>query len=214
MFNVGPFLKLAQQTSAISPPSVGASEPPHQLKSLLRPGDLTWILWVFLALALLAFIISLIVAYRRRLAQRKKPIKNEPFINPVTAVLEKILALYPPEEFKNHDDYKNYFFSLSWELRSLIELTLGLYATDMTFAEIKIRLPKVWPYNEKNLAALQDFLSVADLIKFAERPSSPEEAEQYHREVCHLAKLLAGQNRDNQSSHENQSQLEKVGGNP
>ncbi len=88
---------------------------------------------------------------------------------------EKVQRLSPDDALAL-GQAKEYYFQLSLFLRTAIELATQIRATDMTFRELSPLMDRKLPVGGEELQAMKEFLKVADLVKFADRPATEGEA--------------------------------------
>ncbi|MCX7943934.1 MAG: BatD family protein [Deltaproteobacteria bacterium] len=158
------------------------SEKEAKLKDILPPEKVyerTYILLYILALAIaIAVFVYLLLRYmRKRHAVRQVSEESkisEVHINPYE---EAILALKLVEEERliSKSMYKELYLRLTEILKRFIERFYGFNAVEMTTYELTIYLMD-HPQPNLDLTELKDFLSVADLVKFAKFVPSAESA--------------------------------------
>lgn len=78
---------------------------------------------------------------------------------------------------------KELYFQFSLILRTGIELATQIRATDMTYPELAPLMEKKLRVKGEELAAMQDFLKTADLVKFADRPATLGEAAHFKQQL-------------------------------
>lgn len=102
---------------------------------------------------------------------------------------EKVQKLSPEHALASGQE-KEYYFQLSLFLRSAIELATQIRATDMTFRELSPLMDKRLPMIGEELLAMKEFLKVADLVKFADRPATEGEARHFKQSLQHWISTL------------------------
>lgn len=138
--------------------------------------------WQYLLIAA-AVAMALLAAWLlwRRLKSRTREV-------PVVAVdpwvdLSRKVQELKPEDMITAGLAKEYYYQLSLLLRTGIELSTNIRATDMTFRELAPLMANKLPLKTEEVAAMQDFLRTADLVKFADRPATAGEAAKYRQDL-------------------------------
>jgi hypothetical protein len=107
---------------------------------------------------------------------------------PVVAVdpwldLSRRVQELQPEEMISGGLAKELYYQLSLLLRTGIELAAEIRATDMTFRELAPLMERKLPLRSEEVAAMQEFLRTADLVKFADRPATAGEAAKFRQDL-------------------------------
>lgn len=95
---------------------------------------------------------------------------------------ERVQKLKPDEALAN-GQAKEFYYQLSLLLRTAIELSTQVRATDMTFRELSPLMDKKLPLQVEELLAMKEFLKIADLVKFADREASEGEARHFKQSL-------------------------------
>lgn len=168
--------------------------PPHDITGLKpEPFPLELVFWGLCGIAILIGLLRIWQRYRQ-----KKPIQGQP-LTPKSLELEQewlqqLQALEVPLPF--HASHREaYYFNLSMILRQLIEFKSHIPVTDLTTAEITVKLKD--SLHSLNLTAQRwqeclDFFAKADNIKFAHFESGITEAEQDKKLVESLFREIMG----------------------
>ncbi len=128
--------------------------------------------------------------------KRPKPTKVAATVTPdkpidlATRLAGELHSLIVSEPF-DRPDREHFYFMLSRILRGYIELRAGISASDFTITELKQYLSRSsLPLDDKEWSLMWDFLKRADLVKFAERSATAEQARQDLEKIKELCSLL------------------------
>ncbi len=149
-------------------------ELPHEIRGLIPYSDL-W-LWLVTVLAIVAMGVLLAWLWRRLQARKTVPDATQPQI-PVTVRVRQSLAYLRPSEPFSRSEQLQHYFALSMALREYMEAILRLPATDRTVPELAAALKKDAQLSVTITGDMLLFLRKADMVKFAERVATIEEAE-------------------------------------
>jgi len=151
---------------------------PHDIEEILPYVIPWWQIALVVAgiLGLAAIIAGIWYWYKN-----KKAVPEITIVDHWAELSEKIQHLKPDEALAQ-GQAKEFYFQLSLLLRSAIELATEVRATDMTFRELAPFLDKKLPVSGEELHAIKEFLTIADMVKFADRPAT--EGEAVHFKQC------------------------------
>ncbi len=147
-----------------------------ELRDIAEPESMpipTW-WWVVAAGSLLAVIGLAYWLWRRR---NLKPAIPEPVTPPNQIAMAEIDALLA-ENLIEGGQYKLYFLKLSEILRRYIEARFGLRAPERTTEEFLQELRPTRSFSAEQKSLLRDFLTHADLVKFAEYQPTRESGDE------------------------------------
>lgn len=165
---------------------------PHEVFSLM-PYRFPWLLLLALSTILVVLLVAIVFYLRKRKPQSiALPASPRDLVRETRA---KILRLKPPEHFPVGTVQQNYFFALGIAFRELIEYRFKVKAIGATLKEIKPRL-QVLPLSLPTIENIIEFMTRADQIKFADRPSDPEQARKDHKQVVVWAQKLTADPED------------------
>jgi hypothetical protein len=154
---------------------------PHGIRGLAEYPMIVIPFWV---IALVSVILLGAISWGLWHWWRKKhpKVSIEKRIHPLDQLRDQIEKLRPPEPFlgKAQEDY---FYNLSMSLRQFIEELLKIPATDRTLKELREPLRQMLPLSRERVGEVIGFLERADMIKFAQAPTSFEEALRCHDDV-------------------------------
>lgn len=136
-------------------------------------------LWSLLFILLVAGALSWFFYHRRRLQLQSRPLPQKPAHVIAYEELEKIRSLQLLEKGM----LKEYFAELSGCLRSYLENRFNLRAPWLSTEEFLEQAKNSPALNKEQNKLLKNFLSLADLVKFAKYNSSPQEAEDAYQAV-------------------------------
>ena len=148
---------------------------PHDVYTILpfkRP------IWFDITIGLIILVILLALIYTLYRWYRKRPRveTSTPVKTPWELLLEELQGWESKASFQTASDGREFFFGLSLLLRRGIELGLDIPATDLTLREIRHRLRLSPRAQGIESTTLLEFLDRADMIKFADAPTTPQEA--------------------------------------
>jgi hypothetical protein len=154
---------------------------PRDIKGLVNDLGFWWWPHLLFILLIVALVVAAIFYY---LKKKNKKSQSSSVIeeNRSDKVRALIFALTPQEPF-SQEQRESFFYELSLLFREFIELKTGVFATDKTLQELKAPLREKLPLSQEALSEVINFLSVSDMIKFAERQSSSEEAASFKTKV-------------------------------
>jgi hypothetical protein len=163
------------------PPVASGQAPtgPHDIEEIL-PYIIPW--WHYaLVVAGLLLVAGIAAAVWYWYKKRKK--EPEVVVVDHWAELSETVQKLRPEEALAQGQAKEFYYQLSILLRTAIELATQLRATDMTFRELSPLMDKKLPVNGEELRAMKEFLNIADLVKFADRPATEGEARHFKQSL-------------------------------
>jgi hypothetical protein len=179
--------KLMASTSAFAqapmglPPGAPGQAPagPHDIEEIL-PYVIPW--WHYaLIIAGVLLVAGIIAAVWYWYKKRKK--EPEVVVVDHWAELSETVQKLRPDEALAQGQAKEFYYQLSILLRTAIELATQVRATDMTFRELSPLMDKKLPVNGEELRAMKEFLTIADLVKFADRPATEGEARHFKQSL-------------------------------
>ena len=130
-----------------------------------------WLLWLGLAVALLA--LALAWWWWRKRRRRADEASQAPVIPPYDLAIQELQRLRRTD-FSNLRELRQYHFAISAVVRAYVEGRFGLNATDLTTEEIRSRLALI-RLDSDQARALERFLVATDQVKFAAHLPRPEE---------------------------------------
>ena len=151
-----------------------------------------WWFWLLVAL-LAAAVIGLLAWWMRR---RRQPGPAVPEVDPVTALMRSLDTFEPESPF----DGPHYFYELGLLFRRIMELTTKVRATDCTVKELREPVQKLLPVSRADRSEMIRFFERADLIKFADAPTSQSEAVEWYEQVRHWSRKLITEHRLREST--------------
>jgi hypothetical protein len=152
---------------------------PHDIEELI-PYVIPW--WHYALVILCVLMVAGIIAgfwywYKNR---KKEPVI--PVVDHWAELSESVQKLKPDEALAN-GQAKEFYYQLSLFLRTAIELSTQVRATDMTFRELSPLMDKKLPVQGEELLAMKEFLKTADLVKFADREATEGEARHFKQSL-------------------------------
>ena len=170
------------------PNNMGAPQmpAPHDIEEIL-PYVVPW--WQYAVAAATVIILAAGVYLLWRWLKNRK--KTEPVVRvDHWAELSEALQKLSPEHMLANAQAKEFYFQLSLILRTAIELATGIRATDMTYRELAPLMEKKLRVKTEDLKSMQEFLKIADLVKFADRPATTGEAIHFKQELMLWVAML------------------------
>lgn len=145
---------------------------PHDVRGLM-PFRMPWWEYVLIGVGAVAVAAALLLL-ARYLMNRRRATELAP-LDPWVHLQHRFAQLGVVEPFvkKAQGDF---FYQLSLLVREGIELRTAIPATDRTLKELKDPLRKKLPLATPDVQAVLSFLERADMVKFAEAPSTADEA--------------------------------------
>lgn len=157
----------------------------RDIKPLRRaePGR-PWLLWLGIALAVLA--LAAAAWWWRRRRERGDAAPETPAVPPYELAIQELERLRRTD-FSNLRELRRYYFAVSAVLRAYIEGRFGLNATDLTTEEILNRLGEPAPIairlDPVQARRLERFLLATDQVKFAAHLPGPEEIDRTYEQA-------------------------------
>ena len=105
---------------------------------------------------------------------------------------EKIEKLEPIKPFSQKDQV-HYFFQLGLLFREVVELVHQVPVTDKTLKELRKDFSERITSLKNHRDEIIEFFEKAELIKFAEKHTTLENAKEYHNKVCYWTQMLISQ---------------------
>lgn len=150
---------------------------PHDIYELFpyqRP------LWHYLVATVVGVIGVVIFGYYlRKFLRRIKVPKVFAPPDPWDVLISDLLASEPKNTGADPVELRECFFIQSQLLRRGIELSTSIRATDLTLKELRTALK----YRDASFNQMIEFLSRADMIKFADAPTTIDEAQTCYRAI-------------------------------
>ncbi|MBI5555862.1 MAG: hypothetical protein HY920_08450 [Elusimicrobia bacterium] len=176
-----PWRELTGQMVEIEVQSLLAKAKKAELKSLKPKYTLLRnpYLWGLLLVILVAGALIWFFYFRRRLQLQSQPLPKRPAHVIAYEELEKIRN----SRFLEKGMLKEYFAELSGCLRGYLENRFNLRAPWLSTEEFLEQAKTSPALNKEQNKLLKNFLSLADLVKFAKYSSSPQEAENAYQAV-------------------------------
>jgi hypothetical protein len=168
-------------TAAMPPSGLPDAMPtgPHDIEEII-PYVIPW--WQYaVVIAIILAVIAAAFALWYWLKNRKK--EQPAVVIDHWAELSEKLQRLNPEQMLAAGQAKEYYYQLSLMLRTAIELSTQIRATDMTYRELAPLMEKKLRVRSEELRAMQDFLKTADLVKFADRPATSGEAAHFKQQL-------------------------------
>ncbi|MBF0486284.1 MAG: hypothetical protein HQL16_07215 [Candidatus Omnitrophica bacterium] len=134
------------------------------------PGEWLW-LWILLSIALLAGIMAGTFFFLKR----KKPLPEQVFVKPPSALALAALAELESSGMISKGLVKEYYVALTSIVRTYIEARFEIRAPEMTTEEFLERARSSEKMTEAHKGFLRDFLNVSDMVKFARAIPQMEE---------------------------------------
>lgn len=152
---------------------------PHDIAEVLPFYAVNWPLVVALVVGFMVLI--LLARYLWRRFKRPRTVANVPAApaDPWAELSSRHRRLAIAENFSAKEQ-RDYVFQLSLIFREAVELATGIRATDMTSRELQTALQQAHRFSTEDLDAMMGFLNGADLVKFAERSVSMDEAKKFY----------------------------------
>lgn len=157
----------------------------RDIKPLRRaePGR-PWLLWLGIALAVLA--LAAAAWWWRRRRERGDAAPETPAVPPYELAIQELERLRRTD-FSNLRELRRYYFAVSAVLRAYIEGRFGLNATDLTTEEILSRLGEPAPLairlDPVQARRLERFLLATDQVKFAAHLPGPGEIDRTYEQA-------------------------------
>ena len=148
------------------------------LNPLVGPVDLprdytAFMLYAGGCLAALAALAGGVYLWRRRRGKRAREAEPPP---PAHEIAFRQIREVLDEGLLDRGEFKLFFSRISDVLRHYIENRFGMRAPRYTTEEFLAAINRDAPFSPERRALLDEFLRCCDLVKFAERPSTREEA--------------------------------------
>lgn len=169
------------------PGAPGGGALPHEVRGLVEFFYIDWRFWAMVVPAVLAIVaFSMWWIYFKK----KRMVKQIPVgfsVNVKQRSLQDLKNKRPKGDFSEPEVAKAFYFEFSGLLRLFFELCFKVPATDLTVKELETRLKLKLPITSARYQELMEFFKTADLVKFADRPTSLEEAEAFHQSMVAIA---------------------------
>jgi len=136
--------------------------------------------WILLGLLCFALLWWLVRWWSKRPRKEPTKINVEPTkpVDQITLLTNELANIKITEPF-NQTARESFYYKLSGVLRGFIELRTGISATDCTVSELRGQLSRtILQLSDSEWAGMWKFLTRADLIKFAEKEASSDQAKQ------------------------------------
>ena len=139
-----------------------------------------WLLWVGIAIAVLALAAAGWWWWRRRRRGDEAP--ETPRIPPYDLAVQELERLRRTD-FSNLRELRRYYFAVSAVVRAYVEGRFGLNATDLTTEEILSRLGGLIRLDPNQARRLERFLVATDQVKFAAHLPEPDEIDRTYEQA-------------------------------
>jgi hypothetical protein len=166
-------------SSASAPLPDQAPTGPHDIEEII-PYVVPW--WQYALVILAVLLVAGIIAGIWYWYKNKSKVPTIPAVDHWAELSESVQKLKPEESLAN-GQAKEFYFQLSLFLRTAIELSTQVRATDMTFRELSPLMDKKLPVQGEELLAMKEFLKTADLVKFADREATEGEARHFKQSL-------------------------------
>jgi hypothetical protein len=169
------------QAPLSNPPALPDQAPtgPHDIEELI-PYVVPW--WQYALMIGGVLLIAAIIAGVWYWYKNKKKAPEVVVVDHWAELSETVQKMKPDEALAN-GQAKEFYYQLSLFLRTAIELSTQVRATDMTFRELSPLMDKKLPVRAEELLAMKEFLKIADLVKFADRVATEGEARHFKQSL-------------------------------
>jgi hypothetical protein len=161
---------------------------PHDIRGLV-PYETPWYMYAAYVGAGVLLALAIYLLYKWWQRKQANKVIPEVVVDHWAEVKKKIKHSHPQEPFEKPQQIE-FFYQMSLLLRECIELRTKIRATDLTYQELKDPIDRKLPLKSNEKTDILLFLERADMIKFAEKKTTLDEAREYKKQIGLWASML------------------------